>query len=407
MHVYDRKPQTPRASSSAALTAARASRRDPLRAAIVAPPRTEMPLAGGEPLDHATLAWSRRAFDHDFSSVRLHRTAAAAQAASQRGASAFAVGDHVYFGGPGRDLSGREGRGLLAHELTHVLQQQRRGRIDESRVEPVDSPAEREAHHAAARVMAGDRAPALRHAPVGVPRDVGWARRGPIADPYGEGLNDALKGGGGDFAVTRYDIFDGDLGKDTSKQCGVDITIKFTPAKSLRSDQISFVQIQKPEKGGTSYLFPHMKPRATTAAQGDEGWAIDQLAGQKNADYTIANDGKEREAWGQLGYRKSATDFRDATLIDEVRLNREPGQTIKLQATSFALDKTNSKYLGGVAWGYDVDSKGVVTKKPFALQSAGAPSGIQKSALEGWNAQAKNPDLSKRNAPDQIEITVP
>lgn len=215
------------------------------------------------------------------------------------------------------------------------------------------------------------------------------------------------KSNGGTFVFGQYDAFDGDPDKDTKKKCGIDIKILFTPAKSVASDAISFVQVMKTEKGGAPFLFPNEKPRATDAKDGDAGWAVDRLAGNKNADYQIGNDGKEVPGWGQIGHRKSDSDVRDATLEDGVRLTREAGQTQKVQATSFALDKTNGKYLGGVAWGYDVDAKGKVTKAPEAIQSMGDPGGIQKRALERWNEQAKNPDKAQRNHDDQQPIKVP
>jgi hypothetical protein len=215
------------------------------------------------------------------------------------------------------------------------------------------------------------------------------------------------KTNGGNFVFTKYIAYDQDPGNDTKKSCGIDITITFKPDKAVRSDQISFVQIMKAEKGGTPLLFENEKPRATEAKDGDAGWAVDRLDQNKNADYQIGNDGKEVPGWGQIGHRKSDVDFRCATLEDGVRLPRNAGQTFKVQATSFALDKTNSKYLGGVAWGYDVDAKGKVTKTAESIQSMGDPGGIQKRALERWNEQAKNPDKAKRNHDDQQPITVP
>lgn len=215
------------------------------------------------------------------------------------------------------------------------------------------------------------------------------------------------KTNGGNFVFAKYDAIDGDPGKDTRKTCGIDIKILFTPAKTVVSDQISFVQIMKADKGGSPLLFPNEKPRATEAKDGEAGWAVDRLAGNKNADYQIGNDGKEVPGWGQIGHRKSDADVRDATLEDGVRLPRDAGQTFKVQATSFALDKTHGTYLGGVAWGYDVDGKGKMTKAPEAIQSMGDPGGIQKRALERWNEQAKNPDKAQRNHDDQQPIKVP
>jgi hypothetical protein len=61
-------------------------------------------------------------FNHDFSRVRVHTGTEAEQSAHEVNADAYSVGQHVVFGA-GQFASGtREGRRLIAHELTHVLQ---------------------------------------------------------------------------------------------------------------------------------------------------------------------------------------------------------------------------------------------------------------------------------------------
>ncbi|HLA20240.1 MAG TPA: DUF4157 domain-containing protein [Pseudolabrys sp.] len=62
-------------------------------------------------------------FGADFSGVRIHRDADAAGAAEAFSADAFTIGSHIVFGA-GRYAPGDSaGRQLLAHELTHVVQQ--------------------------------------------------------------------------------------------------------------------------------------------------------------------------------------------------------------------------------------------------------------------------------------------
>jgi outer membrane biosynthesis protein TonB len=70
----------------------------------------------------------------DFSGVRIHTDAAAAQAARATDARAFTVGQHVVFA-PGQYApESPAGRGLLAHELTHVVQQGQAGSAGSSAV---------------------------------------------------------------------------------------------------------------------------------------------------------------------------------------------------------------------------------------------------------------------------------
>ena len=77
----------------------------------------------GEPLDAATRAFMEPRFGHDFGKVRVHSGAAAEQSAKEVRAQAYTVGHDVVFGSGRFAPNTSEGRRLLAHELTHVVQQ--------------------------------------------------------------------------------------------------------------------------------------------------------------------------------------------------------------------------------------------------------------------------------------------
>jgi Domain of unknown function (DUF4157) len=79
----------------------------------------------GQPLDAATRAFMEPRFAHDFSQVRVHTTTQAAEAAHELNALAFTVGQHIFFGAPAFQPETIPGRALLAHELTHAVQQGR------------------------------------------------------------------------------------------------------------------------------------------------------------------------------------------------------------------------------------------------------------------------------------------
>ena len=91
----------------------------------VASPVVDRSLAGGgRPLDDDVRAGFERRMGHDFSEVRVHSGSAAPVSI---GAAAFTVGTDVVFA-PGRFAPDRtEGQRLLAHELTHVVQQRGTG----------------------------------------------------------------------------------------------------------------------------------------------------------------------------------------------------------------------------------------------------------------------------------------
>jgi len=79
--------------------------------------------SGGSPLDAATRAFMEPRFGHDFSRVRVHTDARAAQSASAVNARAYTVGNDIVFGGGAFAPHSQSGRSLLAHELAHTLQQ--------------------------------------------------------------------------------------------------------------------------------------------------------------------------------------------------------------------------------------------------------------------------------------------
>jgi hypothetical protein len=77
----------------------------------------------GQPLDAATRGFFAARFGHDFGNVRVHADAAAAQSARAVNALAYTVGRDVVFGAGQYAPGTRAGQRLLAHELTHVVQQ--------------------------------------------------------------------------------------------------------------------------------------------------------------------------------------------------------------------------------------------------------------------------------------------
>ena len=89
-----------------------------------APASVDQALASpGRPLEPALRQDMEQRFGHDFSRVRVHSGAAAEQSARDVNAHAYTVGHDIVFGA-GRFAPGtHEGRQLIAHELTHVVQQ--------------------------------------------------------------------------------------------------------------------------------------------------------------------------------------------------------------------------------------------------------------------------------------------
>ena len=79
--------------------------------------------SGGQPLDLAARSFMEPRFGHDFSQVRIHRDTPASQSAQKLNARAYTVGQDVVFGAGQYAPDTDTGKHLLAHELTHVVQQ--------------------------------------------------------------------------------------------------------------------------------------------------------------------------------------------------------------------------------------------------------------------------------------------
>lgn len=79
--------------------------------------------SSGRPLDPSLQRDMGQRFGYDFSDVRVHTGTDAEQSARDVSAHAYTVGHNVVFGAGQFALGSNEGRRLIAHELTHVVQQ--------------------------------------------------------------------------------------------------------------------------------------------------------------------------------------------------------------------------------------------------------------------------------------------
>jgi len=131
---------------------------------------------GGSPLDDGLRADMEGRMGHDFGDVRVHTGDSADHSARSVSAHAYTVGSNIVFQRGAYDPGSSTGQTLIAHELTHVVQQ-RSGPVDATPAAggvSVSSPSDRfevEAASNAERVMSQP-APA---APVTAPPAAGGA----------------------------------------------------------------------------------------------------------------------------------------------------------------------------------------------------------------------------------------
>lgn len=119
---------------------------------------------GGQPLEEPVRADMEGRLGHSFSDVRVHTGDAAHSSAASVNAHAYTVGSNIVFQRDKYDPGSDAGRTMLAHELTHVVQQ-RSGPVDGTatgtgvRVSDPSDRFEREAAATAERAMSAPPAP--------------------------------------------------------------------------------------------------------------------------------------------------------------------------------------------------------------------------------------------------------
>ncbi len=98
----------------------------------------------GNPISDPVRAVVEPRLQYDFSKVRIHTDSEAARMNKTLGARAFTHGDDIYFGKGQYQPQSTEGLGLIAHEMTHVVQQSQG---------PVSNSVQRVLNHEAREIM--------------------------------------------------------------------------------------------------------------------------------------------------------------------------------------------------------------------------------------------------------------
>lgn len=167
------------------------------QASNYAKPETVSPIveqvlrSSGQPLDAETRAFMEPRFGHDFSQVRVHTNAQAAQSARMTQALSYTMGRNIVFASGHYQPRTYAGKQLLAHELTHVVQQQNSspslGPSDQMQVSTPQEPMELEANRLSTHVVAGGNAQVQHRVRVGHyvarQRDAGVPLPGGVPEP--------------------------------------------------------------------------------------------------------------------------------------------------------------------------------------------------------------------------------
>lgn len=333
----------------------------------------------GSSLSDTTNTYMSNAFGTDFSSVNIHTGNDAVQMNEELGAKAFTHGADIYFNKGEFSPNSTSGKKLLAHELTHVVQQGASSskqnhiqqKVEGNMIQRAVTETKQESHAGLFELST--------HTPLG----------GPTFAP----------------------------------QAQYDVKIEFSPYQVINCEEIDFIQTVRNVINGTVSGSSGLPlSRALTAAEGTEGVGIDQLPGNPNPYYT-RDAANAVEAGMQSGRRtgKGASNItRKAFMTDTPGFpgtggaNRTAGDTLLQDFEACAVcKKGNDKdvYFGCVSWGYDIDASNKFTEHPFKLVSKGTPSSDFLAAGKKWNAQTAPAGLVNMPIPthltDQTSLTVP
>ncbi|HEX6288341.1 MAG TPA: DUF4157 domain-containing protein [Herpetosiphonaceae bacterium] len=173
----------------------------------------------GQPLDLTARAHMEPRFGHDFSQVRVHTGALAAQSARALDAHAYTVGQQIVFGAGEYAPGAPAGEQTLAHELTHVVQQS--ASMPQATASMPDERAEHEAYGSAAALRADRPLSVTQRLPMQIqrlPRD-----RDPIHAPMIESFREQT-------GLQEFDEFGRRVGPSDAQ-----IKYRLSPAAQLGS----------------------------------------------------------------------------------------------------------------------------------------------------------------------------
>jgi hypothetical protein len=364
------------------------------------PPTHAAPLSqrvvrsAGAPLDSQTRAAMEQRFGHDFGRVRVHTDAGAASSAALLGARAWALGRHVVFGSGEYAPRTADGSRLLAHELTHVLQQ---GAQDPSAGRVVLGRATDPAEHTAEEIARSDVDPPRAGE---TPTSPALRIRDRLSSAGAErGVLRRVASWGGDYTTDKYDVV-----KTGGVEDGVDIVLRFAPNKRVDAEMIGMVQmVTTKDKGKVVAASATVGTRSIAAGTAGEGAHIDRLsaAGTNYGNPLYATGAPAAgdvlsatatvAGWGQHGWRftDKAGKLRkqDALLKDTPRIPGHGADASQIfETTALAVAGTQEgTYYGSVQWGWQTDAAGTFSKLPLTLVSNDVPSATFATSSELWN----------------------
>jgi LysM repeat protein len=208
----------------------------------------------GQSLDPATRTFMEPRFDHDFSQVRVHRDAKATESARAVNALAYTVGRDVVFGAGQYAPRTRAGQRLLAHELTHVMQQANSSTPQQYSTFPNSDHLEQEASASAEGILTNSLLPPLSSSITMVQRQVAGRDAGVDAGSLDAGVTRTADAG--EASTTEYVVVKGDTLGKIARQFGT-TTEALMRLNGLKATTIQIGQrLRVPASAGCGVVVP-------------------------------------------------------------------------------------------------------------------------------------------------------
>lgn len=337
---------------------------------------------GGSPLPESSRSFMESRFGTDFSHVRVHTGDYAARLSSDLNAKAFTVGRDIYLNSKNYSPESSEGRHLLAHELTHTLQQ---GALPSGQL--------------GAQLM--------------------------IQKADGDKDKTAF----GEFVAEKYHAL---KQKSDGKEVGVEMFMKFNPGPKVDAKQIALTQAASGKAGGTAAaaLDPNLGRRGATSGAG-QGRFIDVLPGFPSPLYSTGDNptagadaakltsyptvpstaltaaqvtaqeaasgitGATRTGFGKHGFQYMDAGVKKgpeaAELYDAPQLGTANDSEQIFETAALAIEGTQANtYYGSIAWGWKRDTAGKFSMIPFKAISQGTPTVNFLTAASIFNAATED-----------------
>ena len=124
MRMQQPPASTPIAQKGTAKGAVQRTEAAPSSPAAKTPSPSRVSISGGAPLPASVRSRMEPRFGANFGNVRVHTGESAAHQSANLNAHAFTIGEHIFFGRDKFQPQSAGGQELIAHELTHTIQQE-------------------------------------------------------------------------------------------------------------------------------------------------------------------------------------------------------------------------------------------------------------------------------------------